>query len=137
MPAKVQTYRDLVAWQRGMDLARAIYPLIQRVPPEERFALAGQVWRAAYSIPSNNAEGYARQSRKGYLKYLRIARGSLAELWTQFELATSLRIVPLNPAVQSLLEEEDRILQFLIMSLEKKSRAEAQARKHLRAGTRD
>src|SRR5687768_17569140 len=111
-----------------MDLARTIYPVIRRMPTEERFALAGQMWRAAYSIPSNIAEGYARQSRKDYLKHLRIARGSLAELWTQFELAINLKIVPLNQQVQALLEEEDRILQFLIMSLEKKSRAEAEAK---------
>ena len=136
MPAKVRTFRDLVAWQRGMDLARAIYNVIKRVPTEERFALAGQMWRAAYSIPSNIAEGYARQSRKDYLKHLRIARGSLAELWTQFELVVGLKIIPLNQHVQSLLEEEDRILQFLIMSLEKKSREEAQAKGRTRANAR-
>ena len=136
MPAKVRTFRDLVAWQRGMDLARAIYTVIKRMPTEERFALAGQMWRAAYSIPSNIAEGYARQSRKDYLKHLRIARGSLAELWTQFELAVGLKIIPLNQHVQSLLEEEDRILQFLIMSLEKKSRVEAQAKGRTRANAR-
>ena len=136
MSAKVQTFRDLIAWQRGMELARAIYPLIKRMPVEERFALAGQMWRAAYSIPSNIAEGYARQSRKDYLKYLRIARGSLAELWTQFELAISLKIIPPHPQVQALLEEEDRILQFLIMSVEKKSRAEAQTLQRSRARAR-
>ena len=80
--------------------------------------------KAAYSIPSNIAEGYARQTRPDYLKFLRIARGSLAELATQFELATTLKIIPRNPPLYHLIDEEDRILQALIMSLERKTREE-------------
>src|SRR4051794_486665 len=72
---KVRTFRDLIAWQQGMDLSRAVYPIIKRMPPSEKFELANQMWRAAYSVPSNIAEGYARQSRPDYLKFLRIARG--------------------------------------------------------------
>jgi four helix bundle protein len=93
------------------------------MPESERFGLTNQIRRAAVSIPSNIAEGHGRQSRPDYLKFLRIARGSLAELMTQIELALSLRMVAPNSLLQTLLEEEDRILQGLIRSLERKSNA--------------
>ena len=126
---KSGTFRDLIAWQRGMDLARATYMLVRGMPPSEKFALASQMWRAAYSILSNIAEGYARQTRPEYLKFLRIARGSIAELETHFELATTLEIIPFDPQLRNLIEEEDRILQGLIRSLERKSAEEQAAKK--------
>src|SRR5687768_4364800 len=120
--AMVRTFRDLIAWQKGMELARMIYAATQRMPEAERFGLTNQIRRAAVSIPSNIAEGHARQSRADYLKFLRIARGSLAELITQIELALSLRMIPVNAVLGALLEEEDRILQGLIRSLERKNK---------------
>src|SRR4051812_29219823 len=119
--AMVRTFRDLIAWQRGMELAREVYASTQRMPETERFGLPNQIRRAAVSIPSNIAEGHARQSRLDYLKFLRVARGSLAELQTQVELAMSLKMIQKAGMLQSLLEEEDRILQGLIRSLEKKN----------------
>lgn len=116
----IKTYRDLVAWQKAMDVAREVYRLTARMPADERFGLTNQMRRAAVSIPSNIAEGFARQSLADYLKFLRIARGSLAELMTQTELVTSMNMLPPNPVLVALLEEEDRILQFLIMSLQRK-----------------
>jgi four helix bundle protein len=112
-----------------MDLARAIYLIVRNMPPSEKFALASQMWRAAYSIPSNIAEGYGRQSRPDYLKFLRIARGSIAELETHFELATSLEIIPFDLRLRNLIEEEDRILQGLIRSLERKTGQDQAAKK--------
>ncbi|WP_410175281.1 four helix bundle protein [Nodularia spumigena] len=100
-----------------MQLAREVYQSTASMPTEERFDLTSQMRRSAVSIPSNIAEGHARQSRPDYLKFLRIARGSLAELSTQMELAQSLSMIQ-NPAFQ-LLEETDRVLQGLIRSLEK------------------
>jgi four helix bundle protein len=114
----------LIVWQKGMALAAAIHQIIRRLPTSERYELASQMWRAAYSIPSNIAEGYARQTRPDSLKHLRIARGSLAELSTQFELALTLNLIPVDPPTQSLIAEEDRILQGLVMSLERKTREE-------------
>jgi four helix bundle protein len=124
----IRTFRDLVAWQKAMELARMVYRVTQAMPSSEQFGLTNQMRRAAYSIPSNIAEGYARQSRPDYLKFLRISRGSLAELSTQMELATTLGMIPPNRPVQLLLEEADRVVQFLIMSLERKTREESAAK---------
>jgi four helix bundle protein len=88
------------------------------MPEEERFGLTSQMRRAAASIPSNIAEGYARQRRGDYLKFLRVARGSLAELETQYELATSMALLTESETMADLLREEDRMLQSLIMKLE-------------------
>jgi four helix bundle protein len=101
-----------------------VYTVTTHMPLSERFGLIDQMRRAAVSIPSNIAEGHARQSRPDYLKHLRIARGSLAELSTQSELAMSLKLLPSHPKLNSLLEEEDRILQGLIRSLERKTATE-------------
>ena len=126
--AKIRTFRDLIVWQKAMDLARTVYLATKAMPPAEQFGLTNQMRRAAYSIPSNIAEGYARQSRPDYLKFLRIARGALAELSTQVELAVTLGMIATDRQTQLLLEEVDRVLQFLIMSLERKTRQEAPAK---------
>ena len=117
---KVRTFRDLIAWQRGMELAQAVYGATARMPESERFGLTNQMRRAAVSIPSNIAEGHGRQSRLDYLKHLRISRGSLAELSTQYELTMNLQMTPPNQHLTELINEEDRILQALIRSLEQK-----------------
>jgi four helix bundle protein len=118
--AKVNTFRELVAWQKAMELAKLVYRLTVKMPREEQFGLTNQMRRAAVSIPSNIAEGFGRQSRPDLIKYLRIARGSLNELSTQTQLALDLNMLTdisqLSPAVA----EVDRILQGLIRSLERK-----------------
>jgi four helix bundle protein len=116
----IRTYRDLVAWSLGMKLARAIYKATQQMPKSELFGLTNQMRRAVVSIPSNIAEGYCRQSTADYLKYLRIARGSLGELSTQVELSMDLKMLDPNRQVSDLMAEEDRVLQGLIRSLERK-----------------
>ena len=117
---QIKTFRDLIAWQKSMMLAQHIYRVTQRMPESERFGLTNQMRRAAVSIPSNIAEGYARQTTADYIKFLRTARGSLAELMTQMEITLNLRMIPLDKATTDLLEEVDRILQGLIRSLEAK-----------------
>ena len=116
---KVRTFRDLVAWRKGMALARMVYELSNQLPPVERFGLVAQVRRAAVSIPSNIAEGHGRQRRPDYLRFLRNARGSLMELQTQLLLAESLGMLKIPAALVELLAETDRVLQGLIRSLEK------------------
>src|SRR5438105_4548670 len=112
--AQVRTFRDLIAWQKAMDLVRAVYRATEQMPASERFGLTNQMRRAAVSVPSNIAEGNARQSRPDYLKHLRIARGSLAELSTQMELVWSLKLAPHDPLSCDLIAETDRVLQGLI-----------------------
>jgi four helix bundle protein len=85
-----QSFRDLVIWQRAMDLTYAIYAATSVFPKSELFALVQQMRRAAISIPSNIAEGHARQSTRQFRHFLRIASGSLAELQTQLILARGL-----------------------------------------------
>jgi four helix bundle protein len=101
-----------------MELAREVYHATQGMPESERFGLIHQMRRAAVSVPSNIAEGYARQSTREYLKFLRIARGSLAELMTQVELATTLHLTIESNRLTAFLAEEDRVLQGLIRSLD-------------------
>ena len=84
---EVRSYRDLVVWQRAMELAQAVYELTGTWPREEIYGLTSQVRRAAVSVPSNIAEGQGRASTKEFLNYLSIAYGSLMECETQALLA--------------------------------------------------
>ena len=86
----VKSYRDLVAWQKAMDMVEAVYRATKRFPQEEMYALTSQLRRAAVSVPSNIAEGQGRKSRKEFTRFLRIARGSLQETETQIMIATRL-----------------------------------------------
>jgi four helix bundle protein len=120
---RVRSFRDLIAWQKGMNVARLTYRASMSMPASERFGLTAQMRRAAVSIPSNIAEGYARQSRRDYIKYLRIARASHAELATQIQLAIDLEMLRPNPSLVDAMREAERVLQALLMSLERKDRA--------------
>jgi four helix bundle protein len=95
--------------------------MTQRMPESERFGLTLQMRRAAVSIPSNIAEGNARQTRRDYLQFLSIARGSLAELETQVIIANQLNMFPKSEQLTERLNEADRVLQGLIKSLQTKS----------------
>jgi four helix bundle protein len=86
----INSFRDLRVWQSGMELVVQVYRLTQPFPREEQYGLTSQMRRAAVSVPSNIAEGHARESSKEYLNHLSIVQGSLAELQTQIELAVLL-----------------------------------------------
>jgi four helix bundle protein len=88
-----QGYRDLVVWQRAIDLVPAVYTVVRSFPKHETYALSDQVRRAVVSIAANIAEGQARQHRKEFLQHLAIARGSLAEVHTLIVVAQRLRYV--------------------------------------------
>jgi four helix bundle protein len=87
----VSHFRDLVVWQRGMDVVEAVYRVSCAFPKSEVYGLTGQLRRAAVSVPSNIAEGHTRASTKEYLNHLSIAQASLAEVETQLELAARLK----------------------------------------------
>jgi len=115
-------YRDLVAWQRAMELVARIYLATALLPNDERFGLTSQLRRAAVSIPSALAEGHARSSTKEFVRYISIAMGSLAELETQLLICTKLELMA-EDAVHSLLslcDEQSRILHGLRKSLASK-----------------
>lgn len=80
--SKIQSYKDLVVWQKGMELVSRIYLITKGFPAAEQFGLTSQIQRAAVSIPANIAEGYGRNTKNEYANFLRIARGSLTELET-------------------------------------------------------
>ena len=79
----IRDHKDLIVWQKSMDLLVEVYRLVKKLPKEENFALSDQMRRAVVSIPSNIAEGKGRSSEKDYLRFLFMARGSRAELETQ------------------------------------------------------
>lgn len=85
----LRSFRELVVWQKSMQLAGTVYRLTQGFPREEIYGLASQLRRCAVSLPSNIAEGSGRLSAREYRQFLAIARGSNFELQTQLELARS------------------------------------------------
>ena|SRR5215468_4494400 len=93
-------HRDLVAWQKAMDLTKQIYVLTNCFPKHELYGLTSQLRRAAVSVPSNLAEGAARNSRREFGYFVSTARGSLAEIETQIELAAFLEYISQGQAAQ-------------------------------------
>jgi four helix bundle protein len=89
----IRSFKDLIVWQRSMDLAVRIYGITQKLPASEQFGLTSQLRRAAVSIPSNIAEGYGRQSTGYYRQFLSISRGSLMEIETQINICDRLKYV--------------------------------------------
>ena len=84
---QIKNYKDLIVWQKAMDLAAEIHRLTRSFPREELYGLTSQIRRAAVSVPSNIAEGQARQSTAEFRNFLSISQGSLAEVETQLLLA--------------------------------------------------
>jgi four helix bundle protein len=89
----MEGYRDLLAWQKAMELVTEVYQVTSRFPKEELYGLTSQMRRAAISIPSNIAEGHGRNSKREFHVFLGHARGSLCELETQIEVAKNLGYV--------------------------------------------
>jgi four helix bundle protein len=118
----VKSYRDLLVWQKAMDLAVAIHPIALSFPKAELFGLTSQLNRAAVSVPSNIAEGHGRRTTGDFIHFLSIARGSLNEVETQITLASRYDYIP-DPVHDQLLEttaEVGRMLNGLIDSLERR-----------------
>jgi four helix bundle protein len=110
--SSVRYFRDLDAWQAAMELAVAAHAAADALPPTERFELGSQVRRAAVSIPSNIAEGHAQRGDRVFLRHVKIALGSLAELDTAIEIAFRRRLIT-KDALRSLLPMIARTGQLL------------------------
>lgn len=87
---KINSYRDLLVWQKSMNLVTEIYSITQNFPSIEVYGLSNQMRRSSVSVPSNIAEGYGRNATGDYKRFLQIATGSLFELQTQLEIAFNL-----------------------------------------------
>jgi len=88
--SKIKTHKDLEVWKKSMNLAKEIYKSTAGFPREETYGLVSQIKQAVLSIPSNIAEGAARNSRKEFIQFLYVSLGSLAELETQLLLSKEL-----------------------------------------------
>ncbi len=86
----VKSYRDITVWQKSMTLVFEVYRLRKNLPKEELYALSSQIRRSAVSVPSNIAEGQQRNSKKEFINFLSIAKGSNAELQTQLMICVGL-----------------------------------------------
>ena len=116
----VRDYRELIVWQKAMDLVIEAYRLTRAFPREELYGLTNQVRRAAVSIPSNIAEGQARQSKAEFRNFLSIAQGSRAEVETQLTIAMRLDYITNEDARPSLslLIEIQKMLATLLKRLQ-------------------
>ena len=115
----MQSYKDLIVWQKSIILVTELYRATEKFPRDEIFGLTSQIRRAAVSVPANIAEGYARKHNKEYVQFLRIAYGSGAELETHLILAKNLNFLQ-DTEIQkasSILDEIMRMLNKLISTL--------------------
>jgi four helix bundle protein len=114
-----ESYRDLIAWRKAMDLVTEIYRATRAFPRHELYGLTNQLRRAAVSVPSNIAEGQARYSQKEFRHFLSHARGSLVEIETQLTIAQNLGYLPAQQsnALLGKAAEVGRILNGLIASI--------------------
>ena len=112
-------FKDLIVWQRAMELVVEVYQLVKKLPKEELFALSDQIRRAVISIPSNIAEGQGRSSLKEFLYFLSIARGSKAELETQLLLCVKINYLNNSDIEKALglIKEVGKMLNSLQKSL--------------------
>ena len=121
--AQIRSHRDLIVWQKAMDLVEAVYKATASFPKEETYALTSQIRRAVVSIPANIAEGQGRRLPKEYLCFLANARGSLLELDTHLEIAVRLKYLSRkhHSKLRDQLDEVAKILNGLMRAVEQSS----------------
>ncbi len=119
MNENIKSYKDLVVWQKGITLVKLVYQLTRSFPADEKFGLISQMRRAAVSVPSNLAEGHARNTTAEFIQFISHAEGSLAELETQVIVAVELELCT-SAQVQTLhvlIEEVQKMTNALRRSL--------------------
>jgi len=118
---KISSYKDLVVWQKGIELVNDVYSITRKFPKEEMFGLTNQMRRASISIPANIAEGWGRKSTKNYIQFIRISIGSLFEMETMCIIAKNQNYIDerIYSTISANLEELGRMLNKLLQSLDK------------------
>jgi len=113
------SYRDLIVWQKSIELVTEIYKITRKFPKEEIYGLTSQMRRCAVSISSNIAEGRNRGTKKDYVQFLRIAYGSGAELETQITICKRIEETKQQnyTTIDSLLNEVMKMLNSMIQKL--------------------
>lgn len=114
---QIQNFKELLVWQKGMQLVREIYAITKQFPKSEVYALASQMQRSAIAIPSNIAEGHRRNHKPEYVQFLGIALGSAAELETQILIAKDQYPEFDYSLCESLVDEVQRMLNTIIIKL--------------------
>lgn len=111
----IQSHRDLIVWNKSMDLVVMVYDLAKKFPRDEVYRLVSQITRAAVSVPANIAEGHARSTRREFSHFVSIARGSLMETETLLSLAVRLKYCTAADArlAASLITEISKMLVIL------------------------
>ena len=117
----IRSYEDLMVWQKAMELVVEVYRVVKLLPREETYGLSDQMRRAAVSVPSNIAEGQSRNTRKDFINFLCIARGSNAELRTQCLICLRLHYIDEGELTKtlSLSGEVGKMINAMIASLTK------------------
>ena len=114
---EIKSYKDLLIWQKGIEIVCMTYKLVSGFPKDELYALSSQIKRSSVSIPSNIAEGYGRQSTQSYIQFIKIARGSLCELETLLLVAKKLDFISdeklFSEVINQIIEESKMINSFL------------------------
>ncbi len=119
--SKIQSYKDLLIWQKGIEITEKVYLLTKSFPSDEIYSLTNQIKRATVSIPSNIAEGFGRNSTKSYVNFLKISRGSLYELETQLIIAEKQNFISdldLLQSINELISEEGKMINSYINKIE-------------------
>lgn len=114
---KISSYKELIVWQKSMDLVEEIYKITKELPKAETYGLVSQMQRAAVAIPSNIAEGQKRNHKLEYIQFLSIANGSAAELETQLNLIKRLYPYINIKKAESFLDEVLKMLYVIINKL--------------------
>ena len=113
----LESYKQLVVWQKSIELVKEVYKLTDNFPKSELYGLISQMRRCAVSVPSNIAEGYKRRNLGEYIQFLSIADASAAELETQIIIAKDLYLKLDFRKAESLLEEVQKMLITIIKKL--------------------
>lgn len=114
----VASFKELIVWQKAVELAKEIYIVTKKLPQSEVYGLKSQMCRSAVSVPSNIAEGKKRKTKKDFLHFLRMADGSAAELETQILIAEEVYGKTDFSRAKNILEEIQKMLATIIKKLE-------------------